>query len=707
MMSEVVCVSTAARVCITEATRGLPSRATHREESLLLDALRYEGPEMPPEAPLPETVVHDFVTWLEMGAPDPRGDSDESSKESDSPLSGHWSFQPLANPSVPSVQASDWRWDPIDHFVLQRIESAGLIPTRDAEPGVLLRRLTYDLTGLPPTQEQRTAFLADYARRGQRAVPPLVDDLLASTNFGERWGRHWLDVARYGESNGNDGLSRNPTFPHAWRYRDYVIDAFNDDVPYDRFLTEQIAGDLMTAETPEQRDRQLIATGFLALGSKPAKAMNKNFEMDVVADQIDVVGTAVMGLSIACARCHDHKHDPIPTSDYYALAGIFSSTKTMWGLAANEKLTAPKTPLHELQTATPAPNPDPDADPPGVAQAMGVRDRDKVGDCKINIQGESGKLGAEVPRGFLSACRTSAPPPEIETEQSGRKELAQWLTRDDHPLTSRVIVNRIWLHLFGQAIVSTPDDFGLYGAEPSHPELLDHLAIRFQKEGWSIKRLIRAIVTSRTYQLSSWCEPESWEADPENRLFARHLRRRLDAEALRDSVLQVSGELDTRPGHGSAVAHLDVLVNKHDTLHRPSRHRSIYLCMLRNSPPPELAAFDLPDAIRPQGQRGETTLPTQSLFLLNNSLLVEQSRKFAERVLACGAKSAHARIRWAYRRALHREPSDRELKETLGLVRAMDAELSTESSGETLRDVRIWASVCQALMATNEFRYLD
>ena len=229
------------------------------------------------------------------------------------------------------------------------MKAAGLQPTADASPQHLIRRLSIDLTGLPPTQEHVSQFVHRYKTQGTQAVEALVDDLLASPHFGERWGRHWLDVARYGESNGNDGLGRNPTFPHAWRYRDYVIDAINRDMPYDQFIREQIAGDLLPADTPADHDRQRIATAFLAIGSKPAKAMNDNFAMDVVADQIDVVSRGLMGLSVACARCHDHKHDPIPTRDYYALAGIFNSTETLWGKAANEKLTAPPTDLHVLK----------------------------------------------------------------------------------------------------------------------------------------------------------------------------------------------------------------------------------------------------------------------------------------------------------------------------------------------------------------------
>ncbi|MCP4848473.1 MAG: DUF1549 domain-containing protein, partial [Verrucomicrobiaceae bacterium] len=273
-------------------------------------------------------------------------DATESSSGNDA----LWAFQPVGPAEVPSAKMQGWSRDTIDQFVIARMEGKGLLPAEDARPATLIRRLYYDLIGLPPTMEAVEAFQEEVAVDSRAAVERLVDNLLASPHFGERWGRHWLDVARFGESNGDDGLGRNASFPHAWRYRDYVVDAFNRDVPYDRFITEQIAGDLLPHEDDSQRDRQLVATGFLAIGAKPAKAMNNNFAMDVVDDQINVVSTAVMGLSVACARCHDHEHDPVPTRDYYALAGIFTSTETLWGRAGNEKLTAPATPLHELKT---------------------------------------------------------------------------------------------------------------------------------------------------------------------------------------------------------------------------------------------------------------------------------------------------------------------------------------------------------------------
>jgi len=898
------------------------------DASLIVQALRYDDVEMPPEEPLPEAVVNDFVKWVERGAPDPRSGSVSPGQAFTVEQDELWSFQPRRIPQLPKVKNQVWPRDPLDRFVLARIEAANLDPARDADAATLIRRLYYDLIGLPPTAEQVEAFVVEFERDGSKAVERLVDALLKKPQFGERWGRHWLDVARYGESNGDDGLGRNASFPHAWRYRDYVVDAFNNDVPYDRFLTEQIAGDLLPAETAEQRNRQLVATGFLAIGSKPASAMNKNFAMDIVNDQINVVSTAVMGLSVACARCHDHKHDPIPTRDYYALAGIFSSTETLYGLAANEKLTAPPTELHELKSRWDKDNSEQanagaplkfpadyskaidelqpliharfdvapkhltvesdatfssqnyatvksanihgklaasgesysvafwfknelknnarpitaylfsraelgnkqlpgdhlgiggshdksrtgklfvfngneakksiggstvirpgtwnhvvlvrngkrvkvflngvleiegelaatfgeslefclanrsdrfaplvgnlaefalfdrglvdeearmlhkaSGQPRGVRSlglAMGVREKAKPADCKIHINGESGKLGPSVPRGFLTAVPLSSEGFRIGSKQSGRLQLAAWLTRPDHPQTARVMVNRIWLHLFGQAIVATPDDFGVYGARPTHPELLDHLAGRFVDDGWSIKRLIRAIVLSRTYQLDSRCDMKLVQADPGNELLARHNRRRLDAESLRDSMLQASGQLDLSPGPGSAVEKIDTLINwppgESTNLHRKSKHRSIYLCMLRHAPPPELAAFDLPDAVDVAGQRNVTTLPTQALYLLNSPFVVEQAEAFAASILAEPEMNDSQRVRRIFRRALLRDPSEAESQRAVEHVQGIADSLVPAVEDPNARRLKSWASLCQGLLTTNEFRYVD
>ena len=694
------------------------------DESLIIQALRYEGIEMPPKKPLPASVVEDFVTWVKMGAPDPRENlPTRPASEITTDKAALWAYQPVREVEVPTVKDQEWPKDPVDAFILSKIEDAQLSPSRDASPSVLIRRLSFDLIGLPPTFQEVADFQVAVQKDRRGAVRDLVDRLLASPHFGERWGRHWLDVARYAESNGNDGLSRNPSFPHAWRYRDYVIQAFNDDTPYDQFLTEQIAGDLLPADSPGQRDRHLIATGFLAIGAKPAKAMNDNFAMDVVADQIGVVGSGIMGLSVGCARCHDHKTDPIPTVDYYALAGIFKSTETLWGAAAHQKLTAPQTPLHELKAAsvvsphpetqkvllshTPRKEPEKPAfeHPLGSALAMGVRDAQSPADCKLNINGESKKLGAAVTRGFVRSFEGFNHSIKINGKQSGRLELAQWLTHPKHPQTARVMVNRIWQHLFGRGLVRTPDDFGVFGERPSHPELLDHLAKRFVENGWSVKQLIRSLALTRTYQLSSDSDANVQRADPENRLQTHHSRRRLDAESLRDAMLSASGQLNSVPALGSVIQETDVLINEMGDLHQPSQHRSIYLLMLRNSMPPELTPFNLPEAITVTGQRDVTTLPTQALYLLNNDFIVEQANRLAARTSIHADMDARARA--TYRHALAREPNDAETRRTRDFVSEVELMLASSEHDAVTGMTDAWAVFCQALLSSNAFRYVD
>ncbi len=891
-------------------------------ESLILKALLHtDGLEMPPEEKLSPAIVADFRRWIEIGAPDPRK---LNPKEAKNKQSLPWSFNPVKDYPIPKVKNESWPQDSLDHYILARMEKAQLNPTQDASPEVLIRRLYVDLIGLQPSFQEIVKFKTAYLEKGEAALKALVDHLLTSSQFGERWGRHWLDIARYGESNGNDGLGRNPTFPHAWRYRDYVIDAFNRDTPYDRFIKEQIAGDLLPYKTVEERNRNLVGTGFLALGWKPALAMNQNFEMDVVNDQIDTISTAFMGLSVACARCHDHKHDPIPTKDYYSLAGIFKSTQTMWGLAANEKLTAPATPLHKLvdsldetknsntkaitfpgnyeeairrlkpaiysslkekpatlitenkvtfsksehavmesgrfrvereiprdnysvsfwfrndvgNTARPitaylfshAKNGDKQQEgdhigiggkhdakhtgklyfwngqkhdqlvgsstillegtwnhlvltrsgekvrlylngvekpeieaqfkisaPEGsrifvgarndqfsplkgglahlaiferalnrneclslhrasghkrgtkqVHFAMGARDKAKIEDCKINIDGNSRKLGPSTPRGVLTSLGSFTRPPKMPKTSSGRLELAEWLTHPQHPQTSRVMVNRVWHHLFGQTLVSTVDDFGSYGEKPTHPELLDHLALQFIKNDWSVKLLIRKIVLSRTYRLSSDpLQKKSKVRDTNNIHYSRHLRRRLDAESLRDSILQACSTLNLKPGQESAVAKIDKLINwppgEAKYLHQPSAHRSVYLCMLRNSPPPELAAFDFPTSVRVHGKREITNQPSQALFLLNNPWLIEQSQHYSRKLAQNVALTEVQKIESIFQAILKRTPQEDEIQEGLALVRAVERELGEADSAS----IRAWASLIQALLASNEFRYID
>src|SRR5262245_34225652 len=422
-----------------------------------------------------------------------------------------WSFQPLARPKVPAVSDAAWPRDDIDRFVLAKLEAAKLSPNPDADCTALIRRLAYDLTGLPAGERELEA-----------AYEALVDRYLDSPRFGERWGRHWLDVARYAD---NTGRAWNAPLTYAWRYRDYVIDAFNDDKPYDRFIIEQLAGDLLPARTVAEERENRIATGFLALGAHDLQTLShEQFVLDGIDDQIDVTTRAFLGLSVACARCHDHKYDPVTMRDYYALAGVFYSTTMLPGVAHQRDsggggyVNPAK--LQVLSTAAGRPA----AGASGTHSMDDYQERWRAGerrilfttdpnlamgveartprDCEIRQKGEPADRGEAPPRGDL---RISGLPrlPSVPDDASGRLELARWLTSVENPLTARVMVNRVWQHLFGDGLVRTVDDFGVNSQPPVQRELLDHLATRFREDGWSVKRLIRAFVLSRTYRQSS------------------------------------------------------------------------------------------------------------------------------------------------------------------------------------------------------------
>ncbi len=681
---------------------------------------------MPPEEPLPPAVIADFEKWIAMGAADPRTGPPVPVAPPVETKTTHWSFQPVENPPVPAVKNAAWPKSEVDRFLLAEIEKAGLKPTGDAPAETLVRRLCFDLTGLAPSYDRVRSFVADHRARGDAAVATLVDELLASPHFGERWGRHWLDVARYGESNGNDGLSRNPTFPHAWRYRDYVIAAYNEDRPFDVFVREQVAGDLMTAADNAERDRQLVATGFLALGAKPAKAMNENSTWTSSTTRSpwsvrpDGPQRRLRALPRSQARSHPDARLLRPRRHFQEHRddvghGRLRGAHRAFDRPARAQDRAEVVASGRLRR-------DGRADPvrhgqtPGDSEiemarghplAMGARDRPAPEDARINLKGESTKLGDRVPRGFLSACVMPGGKVVEKKSDSGRLELAEWITRPDHPLTARVYVNRVWQHLFGEGLVATPDDFGIYGAKPTHPGLLDFLAARFVKEHhWSTKALIRELVLTRAYQLDSAAGPELTEADPDNRLLTRHLRRRLDAEAIRDRLLTATGELDLTPPDGSVIRHRDIMVQLAGNLHEPSRHRSVYLCYLRNSPPPELAPFDLPDALAVAGKRETSASPAQSLFFLNSPFVVGQSRLLAHKLIAPG-RSDEAIATDAIRRIFARDALDGEVARTVSLVRDADAQLSDRQPDAKLRREWAWATACQALLATNEFRYVD
>ncbi len=576
------------------------------DESPLYLALIGDGySQMPPKDPLPAEVLQDFQRWIEMGAPDPRRDEFQqvrtAPRDSIDIEAGreHWSFQPPRKTAASSVQDATWPLSDIDRAVLAQLEQQGLTPAQEADRQVLIRRVTFDLTGLPPTPAEVAEFLADPADTVD-ALADVVDRLLDSPQFGERWGRHWLDVARYAESTGKEF---DVLYPHAWRYRDYVIDAFNQDKPYDRFLREQLAGDLLQASTPQERAELRVATGYLAVGSKsPRETDLRKLVLEIADEQIDAVSRGVLGVSIACARCHDHKFEPISQRDYYALAGIFTSTETLYGGVrslqvrnATELIALPEgydsedpAPLTSEQVAEMrerleslrkemreqginGPNASPEArrlvtqaqqlagrleryrdDGSSKSVAMGVREWQAC-DIPLFVRGDLDKPADIVPRGLVEVLDRNGA--EIQSG-SGRLELADWITSPDNPLTARVMVNRIWLHLFGRGLVATPDDLGSTGDAPSHPELLDNLAVDFMDQDWSIKTAIRRMVLTRTYMMSSTEDAKNMTLDPDNRYLWRHNPKRLEAEAIRDAMLLASGQLDLERPVGSLIARL-------------------------------------------------------------------------------------------------------------------------------------------------------
>ena len=638
----------------------------------------------------------------------------------------HWSFAPVSEPEPPRVRDTAWPTRSVDRFILARLESAQLKPVRAASPLEWLRRASFDLTGLPPTPEQITRFQPD----GSGLVPESryaqqVDEWLASPTFGQRWARHWLDVARFGESAGKE---RNHLFPEAWRYRDWVVDAFNRDKPYRDFIREQIAGDLLAKTAPpSERDALIVATGFLAIGTKGLnEGRREQFLADLVDEQIDTTTRAILGLTVACARCHDHKADPVSQRDYYALAGIFRSTETCYGTTGDKaRNRQPSTliPLDRAARAELALQPMPGAParkrpgPRGApleipdhratrALAMGVREG-RPEDAFFLIRGEVTQRGGRIARA-LAPSIGMAPVGPIPSTESGRLQLADGLTHPDHPLTARVAVNRIWQHLFGRGLVATPDDFGLGGQRPSHPELLDHLARRFRASGGSTKALIRELVLSRTYRLSSEADPRGLEIDPDDTLLWRARPRRLDAESIRDAMLSAAGTLDPTPLHGSLVAQLGdapfgTRFFSGRAVERMNR-RSLYLPVIRDATPDALEVFDVAESSLVVAQRDETLVPTQALFLMNSPFAQGQSQAFAQRLLR-EAGDDEGRVDRAYRWALSRDPEPRERARALGFIRQETLARDTRSGRPAGRDAA-WALFTQTLFACAEFRQL-
>jgi hypothetical protein len=799
----------------------LITRVTHADESK----------KMPPDYRLSESQIADLKTWIDSGAawpateiPDDIAQSLQAGELPNAELKeSHWAWQPLHTVAIPGANElgslAAWPRSAIDALVAQGWVASGLEPVADSPRGVLLRRLSLDLTGLPPSEDQLLEFLLD---ESPQAVERVVDRMLKSHAFGERWGRHWLDVARYGESTGS---ARNLPYPHAWRYRDYVIASFNADKPFNRFLQEQIAGDLLPSQSLGQKREQWIATGFLALGVKDVNQRFKvRYDMDNVDEQIDTVTKAFLGLTVSCARCHDHKYEPISTRDYYALAGIFLSTELCDALrnqmggaglayykpdrlisidaspfaenseellqridAAKTEFETARTEFQRIRDSVKQEERGEDhaiklrearqrmqkkqaewvalTDPAKRGEvALGVRDASSIADAEIRIRGEAEKIGPAVPRGFLTLL-DRVPGSPISDYESGRRELANWLTHRDNPLPARVYVNRIWQHLFGAGLVRTVDNFGSTGDSPSHPELLDYLAQEFVKEGWSTKKLIRAIVLSRTYQLASTDSSTSRQIDPGNRFLWRHAPRRLDAEELRDAILFLADSLDTKPPAGSAAQDLPVVEIRNNgpeaksllTAAATSRTRSVYLPLVRGITPNALEVFDFAEQGMVTGKRSTTTVAPQALFLLNDGFVRKHATQIATSILSTPTvptESNEQRLLRLLRRLLQRYPTEAESRRFIAFVEdyrtswltlhgtttenqvvaSLDGDANSKAepasvannaaAPEDTRDVEFqldalagahppsnadeaaWASLVQSVFASAEFRYV-
>jgi len=690
-----------------------------------------------------------------------------------------WCLKPFAAQPLPAVTHQDWPNSRVDYFILAKLEQNHLLPNADADAATLLRRVYFDLVGLPPSPDEVDTFEKNVAGSKQAALEAVVDRLLASPEFGVRWGRHWLDVARFGESAGN---TRNMSYPEAWRYRNYVIRAFNRGVPFDEFIREQLAGDLLSTTDPVLHDEHILATGFLNVGMKTLGEMDKlQYELNIADEQIDATCHAFLALSVNCARCHDHKFDPIPTSDYYALAGIFRSTQNLAGVESNnvqmdagvmplgmdgkarmervkqhaqklsemkkeyvevakrrttmreelvkagvepekaesqidtmpkemaEKLSTLvtldksveefKTKIKTMQDTMPAPPP----------VAMAVQDKEQPLNCPIFDKGEVKKPLPEVPRGALTAVPVKLA--AIGAKDSGRRQLAEWIADGKNPLTARVMVNRVWLHLFGRGLVETPDNFGKMGGKPSHPALLDDLAARFVQQGWSVKKLIRELVLSRAYQMNSSLAgssaADSQLIDPANVLLWHANRKRLEAEPLRDAMLALSGALDHRPLEGSPVSDFSKPMNPQQrevgrnqflTLNLAGfdmdTHRSVYLPVVRAAQRPMMQCFNAADPTTVAGVRASNIVPAQALVLMNSTFVMEQARGFAKQLLSQRNLTLEERISLAWRMAFASPPTEVELG---ALRKALEA---------TPADEDAWAQVCQVLFQSGEFQIL-
>jgi hypothetical protein len=870
------------------AAAGVFGKPGEPDKSVLLEALGYESRvKMPPQGKLSTEAIASVREWVAAGAPVPA-----TTPSAGNALSGtgvrpvalrgvitdadknFWSFKPISQAPPPTPKQTDWAATPLDRFILANLEKDGLKPAPPADKTTLLRRATFDLTGLPPTEKELQDFLSD---KSPKAFEKVVDRLLASPRYGERWGRHWLDVMRYADSTGSDEDHR---YPHAWRYRDYVVQAFNDDMPYNQFVREQLAGDILAADPNSGVGyRGIVATGFLALGKKALAQKDLPLKRyDVVDDQIDVTAKAFMGLTVTCARCHDHKFDPIATKDYYQMAAIFASTlsyangetgdpiqtplaapgefeafRKQWtayldvekkmsrildfdkdakknrdqaekqiadsmqaayrvygkgeavtSVAADAGLdgkqlqrwvdylqvkTRPE--LAKWHSATdanrkdvaaqyqedfrrsayqydqdlswwkqaqnnfpsagkvagPRPRMSVEKDPffvatwqqPGplyrskdeqiaslapdkatellallsqaaelektlptkdIPMACAVKEGETM-DQKVFVRGDYHNLGDPVQRTVPSILRLNAPAPPVTTK-SGRLELANWIVDPRNPLPSRVMANRIWQGHFGDGIVRTPDNYGRLGERPSNPELLDYLARTFMENGWSIKKMNRMIMLSKTYQMSATVDEEKKNKDPENRLLSHYPRQRLSIEEIRDAYLAMGGNLDLTmggtldPGVGTDG---ETSSNRISMNPESTNRRSIYLPLRRSNLPTLYTLFDFGDATTPEGKRSPTTVATQALFVMNSPLVIREAKSLTDAVLK-QEKQDKRRVEEIYLRVLDRRPDANEIDKGLTYMQ------SFRTKWAEIDEEKAWTSLTHALMASNEFIFV-
>lgn len=682
---------------LADLTRGGmsgPSLVTGKPEaSELIRRLEAADPDelMPPKEPLPAQVIADFKQWVRDGAVWPET-SAPVTMGTDESLP--WAFHPLKTPSTPDCQDAAWCRTEIDRFIRAAQEQHHLQPVAAASRRALLRRVTLDLTGLPPTPAEMTAFLADAS---PDALTTVVDRLLASEAYGERWGRYWLDLVRYADTSG-DGTDM--PVPEARYYRDYVIAAFNRDMPYDQFLIEQLAGDVLAKQSPEdpRNHEKTIATGFIALSRRFGNSRNAEYEL-IIDDTIDTMGRSMLGLTLGCARCHHHKFDPVSSEDYYGLFGYFSST--LYPHAGTE---------HQKERADFVALTLPDAlkgvyDSP---QAWAVTDKPEgVGDVKINIAGDPRKKGEVAPRAYLKAITKDRP--TIRAGHSGRLELARWVASPDNPLTARVLVNRVWQHHFGKGLVATPSNFGAQSAPPSHPELLDALARSFIQSGWSIKSLHRQIVLSAVYQLDSVSSPQQAHSDEANRFYWRFDRQRMDAEAFRDSILAVSGTLE--PGNGGrhpfpATEKLKFTQGNPFNDVYDNNRRSVYLMTPRLNKHPWMALYDGADPNKSTEQRASSTVALQALAMMNGAFVREKSEALARRIMA-STLDPQGRVQEAYELVLSRSVESAEITEVLDYLTRYQADVLAEGRSAADAEALAWTSLARILLSSNEFVSID